>query len=468
MSSVKDDLMNAWGRFLLPEDETSAAASVHSKTQRGLESLREEVNKACKPFKFVTATASGSKAVQWILSNQDDLNSVLIGSGCYVSGDDFHVYSKLRTGTINLHQFGEISTTHADDKAKKHTVPLPYHIPCNECSSTGKSDLDDLEKNCLEEIHLRCLQAILIGCPIKCLFLELMLQCNGAILTDDFLVKLAKLSQKHEFTIIVDEILTGGRCEKMLLTFSKPTIFQERVSYVCMGKWMGMGLVLCSKDLYSTVPQVGETTGTNYNEAVVSFKKVRPLLRNIPTTRQAVLNNIGSNEDNSWGVGILIWSQKVVTVPNMKNHLGVVGRYLPFIKHDAESFGNNYAFSVRYRVSTTEIPYKEEFVFNKANCSDHCMEGVEYWLDVSKEQGDKVTRKVSTFIHETAGTEFDGKKAMYDQYLDKFPASEGSKDSYKEVLAKAIKLGLICLKLTGTKRKKSYVAHDIACIEKCE
>ena len=111
---------------------------------------------------------------------------------------------------------------------------------------------------------------------------------------------------------------------------------------------------------------------------------------------------------------------------------------------------------------------KKGFVFNKVNCSDHCMKGVKYWLDVSKEQGDKVICNVSTFIYETAGTEFDGKRAMYDQYLEKFPASEGNNDGYKEVFAKAINFQLICLKKKGTKRKIICVAHDIAYIKKGE
>ena len=96
------------------------------------------------------------------------------------------------------------------------------------------------------------------------------------------------------------------------------------------------------------------------------------------------------------------------------------------------------------------------------------MEGVEYWLAVSKEQGDKVTRKVSTFIYAIANTEFESKQAMYDKYLEMFSVSEGSNDAYKQVIAKAFKLGLICLKQKGTKRKKSYVAHDIAYIKKGE
>ena len=111
MTNVKDDLMNAWGCFLLPENETITSISPHAKTESTLESLSEEFNKAWTAFKFITATASGSKAVQWVLSNQEDINSVLIGSGCYVSGDEFHIISKMSTAIITKENFGELGVT---------------------------------------------------------------------------------------------------------------------------------------------------------------------------------------------------------------------------------------------------------------------------------------------------------------------------------------------------------------------
>ena len=41
--------------------------------------------------------------------------------------------------------------------------------------------------------------------------MELILAGNGASLSNRFLIKLAKLAELHDFNIIVDEIMTGGR-----------------------------------------------------------------------------------------------------------------------------------------------------------------------------------------------------------------------------------------------------------------
>lgn len=56
------------------------------------------------------------------------------------------------------------------------------------------------------------------------LFFELMLAGNGAVLSDRALNKIAILSRKHKFTIIIDEIMTGGRTGTLLLLQKKQKI----------------------------------------------------------------------------------------------------------------------------------------------------------------------------------------------------------------------------------------------------
>eukprot|EP00957_Ditylum_brightwellii_P145310 11067360-Ditylum_brightwellii.AAC.1 len=164
--------------------------------------LKEEVEKVTDSFKFVNTYSSGFKTVQWIISNIGNLdtNKVLIGSGCYVSGDSSSSFTKLFTSMMNNDNTGEIQTTTAHPMAKQHTIPLPYHIPCSSCESI----IIQLGLDCLQEIYMRCLQAKLIKNPITGLFLELYLQCNGATLSDRFLEKLASLSEKHGFVVAVD------------------------------------------------------------------------------------------------------------------------------------------------------------------------------------------------------------------------------------------------------------------------
>jgi adenosylmethionine-8-amino-7-oxononanoate aminotransferase len=109
---------------------------------------------------------------------------------------------------MNKDNTGEIQTTNDHPMAKKHTILLPYHIPCSSC----KSIIIQLELDSLEELHMCCLQAKLFKSPITGFFLELHLQCNGATLSDRSLEKLVSLSEKHGFVVAVDEVLTGGRC----------------------------------------------------------------------------------------------------------------------------------------------------------------------------------------------------------------------------------------------------------------
>eukprot|EP00957_Ditylum_brightwellii_P004661 354421-Ditylum_brightwellii.AAC.1 len=93
--------------------------------------LKQEVEQVTGPFKFFNTYSSGSKAVQWVLSNIGELeiNKVLIGSGCYVSGNSSLTFTKLTTSMMNKDNAGEIQTANAHPMAKKHTIPLPYHIP---------------------------------------------------------------------------------------------------------------------------------------------------------------------------------------------------------------------------------------------------------------------------------------------------------------------------------------------------
>ena len=73
-------------------------------------------------------------------------------------------------------------------------VGLPYH--------TGHPLLDAqtlirYENACVENLHLRCLEAEMSGCPFKALFLELLLTGNGALLSDRALEQLGNVARHH-------------------------------------------------------------------------------------------------------------------------------------------------------------------------------------------------------------------------------------------------------------------------------
>eukprot|EP00957_Ditylum_brightwellii_P041908 3174118-Ditylum_brightwellii.AAC.1 len=108
---------------------------------------------------------------------------------------------------------------------------------------------------------MHCIQARLINNPIAGLFLELHLQCNGAMPSDRFLEKIAALLEQHGFVIDVDELLTRSRCAKFLQTLQKPSSFVNRVHYICLGKLvgMGMGIVLARAEMVNI--DIGRQTG---------------------------------------------------------------------------------------------------------------------------------------------------------------------------------------------------------------
>ena len=85
----KDDLQNAWGHFILVESTAITRISTCEFTQKQITKLKQEVEQVAGSFKFVNTYYLGSNALQWDLSSigELDINKVLIGSGCYVSGD---------------------------------------------------------------------------------------------------------------------------------------------------------------------------------------------------------------------------------------------------------------------------------------------------------------------------------------------------------------------------------------------
>jgi hypothetical protein len=99
---------------------------------------------------------------------------------------------------------------------------------------------------------------------------------------------------------------------------------------------MGMGMVLATAEMLKNdnISQTGETTGTNYNEAISALKEVIPNLSKIAEQRKKVLNVLKRDESKSWGDGILVRCNAVRTKPS--EQLGINGRYLPFIVNKKE------------------------------------------------------------------------------------------------------------------------------------
>ena len=123
---------------------------------------------------------------------------------------------------------------------------------------------------------------------IAAILLEITLASNEATLSDHALIIWGELACLHDFGLVVDEIMTGGRTKKMLLTMEKPKIFQQAVEFITMGNCLKCGMVLVSKqqqtilrDLLSRQLPHGASTGIDGNEAYTIFSEVVNHLENV-------------------------------------------------------------------------------------------------------------------------------------------------------------------------------------------
>ena len=164
-SNTEDDLENKWGRFLVPEDAVKEPK--YADSDKFLHELQHKVNTACNPFRLVHVSTSGSDANGWAICKLTDVNrkKCLFACGSYVAGEDNGPFFPFSTSKITDDKFCFINTD-PHSLACEQTVPFPYHIPCEGCDSL----LLDLEMECLNEIHTRCLLAKALNNSITCVF----------------------------------------------------------------------------------------------------------------------------------------------------------------------------------------------------------------------------------------------------------------------------------------------------------
>ena len=164
--------------------------------------------------------------------------------------------------------------------------------------------------------------------------MEITLASNGSTVSDRALTILGHLAHLHDFGIVVDEIMTGGRTKTMLSTMEKPKIFQKSVEFITMGKWLKCGMVLGSKrqqtirnKLLSQQLPRGASTGMNGNEAYTIYSEVVNNLENVDAHRRSVLAKCRVKETEAWGKGLHIF------IPGKREGIlaGTRNRLLPLI-----------------------------------------------------------------------------------------------------------------------------------------
>ena len=335
MFKMLDNLANEWGKRYCLLDTKRSDFGCHVDGRQDHTMFNQIMLRLCdNKFRVAKCCPSGTDANMWsIFDATGSVRSTCgIGVGAYLAGEGnmqcwSTSYFCLKENTCRI-----MHPSQATDVAKAITLPLPYHIPQLKEKNASILSLECLEQQCLEEIHLRCLQFKLEGRPLKTLLMELILASNGSELSTSFLESLGTLAMHHEFSIIVDEILTGARaCPKLLLTLTMPMKFQNAVAYVNLGKWPGIGISLKNvknvTDEEPKGPSRGPSTFLRLDKALEALRYVDNHLKIIPSRREAVLKKLRVKEEDTWGRGLLIF------VPKRRSDScgGLKNRYLPML-----------------------------------------------------------------------------------------------------------------------------------------
>ena len=247
-----DDLQKIWGTEYIHTGKSRTVNSITIKDNQLINALNPLLPKG---FKLLIYTGTGTATNAHAISDACQMHNTqyLIGIGTYVAGDRSHLHA-LSSSTFSPNDYlGRIASPwELYNRADRHvmnrnilthpiftvTIPLPYFIPPQD------QNVIQLEKICLDELERRLLLNALRHKGFRSLFLEIVLATNGAELSAEFLAKLGTLFLKYRIAIIVDNILTGGRCDSHILTVNAPKEFINAVTHITMGKWITIGLVL--------------------------------------------------------------------------------------------------------------------------------------------------------------------------------------------------------------------------------
>ena len=319
---MSDDLANDWGCDLICMGRSSGrkrkvgatiAILADDRRHRNFHSLIEKTTNNL--FGLMKLTTNGSDANLYAVTSQTQENTsgCLVACGSYVSGDSGPLQS-WSTSAFDIGS-GPSGIISPEDQritpfTLEHTIALPYFIEGTMCDD----DRRKYENECLEHLHIMCLYNKVMKKKVTCILMEITLASNGSTVSDRALTILGHLACLHDFGIVVDEIMTGGRTKTMLSTMEKPKIFQKSVQFITMGKWLKCGMVLGSKrqqnirnKLLSEQLPRGASTGINGNEAYTIYSEVVNNLENVDARRRTVLTKCRVKETEAWGKGLHIF-----------------------------------------------------------------------------------------------------------------------------------------------------------------
>jgi hypothetical protein len=453
---MTDNLANSWGTnlvFLNPRDQ-------RKNVNTAVTLLRAAIRRSTDDkFTLSKITSCGSDANLFAVAEASfgNTDAVLVACGMYVAGDRGPIQQWSTSGFDLLSGPASIVPPHLT-KTKfvhQHVVALPYYIPFEQkdINETVAKELIEYEDRCLHELHIRLLLNKLNGRAVQVLFLELLLSGNGAELSDRVLERLGQLSKHHGFTIVVDEIFTGGRCGSMLLTQQKPQSFQTQVSHITMGKWTQAGLVLSSEafklqldKLMENFPSRGPSTEVSATPIYLSWELVDEHLVKTAERRAKVIAHLhGITEDECWGKGVIVYAP----VKRSDIAAGLKNRFLPMLESTPLD---------RFR-------WERYPSWEKKPVNDMVMNGVQIWCDHMRSAWENDVRKI---FCEYVAMAFIGKhpftntKDMKDQLCLEWLKEPLELAQLKDILKDAEESNIVSKKVRTSKRIKGWEIAPIA------
>lgn len=445
---MTDNCQNKWGCFL----SVCSNSRNKSKNKSGDDrDLRDNIAATFKnEFVLVKVMECGSDANMFAVmcATDGNTNALLVGAGCYVSGDHGPLQSyssselSLRTGFSCVTNPSKVKNPFT----KQHTVALPYRI---EGVMNARAE-KNYEDSCIEKLHLRCLLAMVNRCPFKAILLELMLASNGCSLSDRFLVMLGKLAKTFELTFIVDEVMTAGRTGTMLMLQQKPKEFQECVSLVTLGKWTQKGMVLATATFHDETQHLAAHTESRMvslhadcSDVIMHWNAVKKNLPNHEVRRSMVLETLKMNPKDAWGEGTLMFA------PIRRSGIceGLLNRLLPVLdiglKVDRIQATRNVPELSKTKINAKTVATIKEWIKDQPNLGKRYIltyKLVEYIVEHAKEQ-----HKFSTFE------------------IDVLEEKESS-IIVSNLLGDLLEAGLLDYKLVGKERHRRWIARDV-CIK---
>ena len=328
-----DDLQNNWGVNYAMASPWRGRRTADPDAKLTKDAVAAATN---NEFFVQKILPNGSEANTFAVIDASNFNtlSVLFGVACYIAGDS-SILQPCSTSKFDIgYDLAMIMTPHevSSEIAKSNVVPLPYHIP----GCISNMALEKHENRVLMSLQTMLIRAKVANRPFTVLLLELVLAANGAVLSDRALTIIGFMAKEHGLKIIVDEIMTAGRTssEMVLGVQTKPKEFQEVASHVTLGKWLQVGLILCSKKvaqekdaIRKTAQRRGTSAELDVDGTVLHWEEAVARLGDVHMRRAKVLKQLRITEAEAWGEGLMIFSQKI----NTSAMQGLRARLLPQI-----------------------------------------------------------------------------------------------------------------------------------------